>query len=88
MTQKATVTFVDKHEPRPFSLSALSQNQHHSECHSTVIEDRSATELAEHDMRVFEEIRMEESKETKGGSASQPSHLQMLKNLEDVFNFI
>ena len=55
-----------------------------------MIDDRSATELADNDVRVFEEIRMEEfEEEKKASNQSSPQHHQkMMRNLEDVFSFI
>ena len=59
----------------------------------TMFDDRSVTEIADHDMKMFEEIRMEEQKEihfeyVDEKNSPAPHHKAMLKNLQDVFSFI
>lgn len=63
-----------------------------------ILEEKSTTELADNDVKVFEEIRMIQEEEGKeedsvimqggqntGGSKSSSNHEYMLKNLEEVF---
>lgn len=72
---------------RPFNLGQPMTGD------NTLYDEKSTTELADQDMKVFEEIRLEEQCSV---TSTDPPHLvkveqhhdQMLKNLQEVFNFI